>query len=78
MIKDTRSFALILAFLASFLTPFVGSSINIALPQISQELSINAIVMGWIPTAYLLVLAVLLIPVGRFSDIHGRKKIFWM
>ncbi|MDP3566402.1 MFS transporter [Sediminibacterium sp.] len=78
MIKDTRSFALILAFLASFLTPFVGSSINIALPQISQELSINAIIMGWIPTAYLLVLAVLLIPVGRFSDIHGRKKIFWM
>ena len=78
MIKDTRSFALILAFLASFLTPFVGSSINIALPQISQELSINALVMGWIPTAYLLVLAVLLIPVGRFSDIYGRKKIFWM
>ena len=78
MIKDTRSFALILAFLASFLTPFVGSSINIALPPISQELSINAIIMGWIPTTYLLVLAVLLIPVGRFSDIYGRKKVFSM
>lgn len=76
MIKDSRSFALILAVLASFLTPFVGSSINIALPQISQELSINALIMGWIPTAYLLVLAVLLIPVGRFSDIYGRKKVF--
>lgn len=76
MIKDTRSFALILAFVASFITPFVGSSINIALPPISQELSINTIILGWIPTIYLLVLAVLLIPVGRFSDIYGRKKVF--
>jgi len=77
MLQDKRSFALIVAFVASFLTPFVGSSINIALPEISNDLAINAIVLGWIPTTYLLILGVLLVPVGRFSDIYGRKKVFW-
>ena len=77
MLQDKRSFALIVAFVASFLTPFVGSSINIALPEISNDLAINAIILGWIPTTYLLILGVLLVPLGRLSDIYGRKKVFW-
>lgn len=77
-IQDSRSYALILAVLASFLTPFVGSSITIALPEMASELSMNTFILGWIPTAYLLVLTVLLVPLGRLSDIYGRKKIFRM
>ncbi|MBV1768118.1 MAG: MFS transporter, partial [Methanobacterium sp.] len=76
LVKDTRSYALIIALLASFLTPFVGSSINIALPVIGRDLGINALFLGWIPTIYLLALAILLIPMGRISDIYGRKRIF--
>lgn len=76
LVKDPRSYALIIALLASFLTPFVGSSINIALPVIGRDLGINALFLGWIPTIYLLALAVLLIPMGRISDIYGRKRIF--
>jgi EmrB/QacA subfamily drug resistance transporter len=78
MIKDSRSYALIIAALASFLTPFVGSSINIALPAIGADLGISAVILGWIPTAYLLSLAVFLVPMGRIADIHGRKKVFQM
>ncbi|MGC9434767.1 MAG: MFS transporter [Methanomicrobiales archaeon] len=61
---------------ASFLTPFMGSSINIALPSIAAEFGTDAVMLGWIQTAYLLTAAVIVIPVGRFADIHGLKKLF--
>jgi EmrB/QacA subfamily drug resistance transporter len=62
--------------MASFLTPFMGSSINIALPTIGSEFSADAFSLSWIATAYLLAAAVFLVPVGRFADIHGRKRVF--
>ena len=71
-----KNYALVVAVLTSFLTPFVGSSINIALPSIGGEFSATAILLGWIPTAYLLSLAVCLVPFGRLADIYGRKRIF--
>ncbi|MCC7550706.1 MAG: MFS transporter [Methanobacterium sp.] len=71
-----KKYALIVAVLSSFLTPFVGSSINIALPSIGNEFAASAILLGWIPTAYLLALAVCLVPFGRIADIYGRKRIF--
>ncbi len=71
-----RKYALMVAVLTSFLTPFVGSSINIALPSIGSEFTATAILLGWIPTAYLLSLAVCLVPFGRIADIYGRKRIF--
>jgi len=50
--------------------------VNIALPRIGKELSLDAITLGWIATAYLLSSAALLVPFGRIADIYGRKKIF--
>lgn len=73
---DSRSNALVIALLASFITPFVASSINIALPVIGRDLGINVLILGWLPTIYLLSLAIFLIPVSRLADIYGRKKIF--
>jgi EmrB/QacA subfamily drug resistance transporter len=32
--------------------------------------------LSWIPTAYLLASAVLLLPFGRIADMHGRKRVF--
>jgi len=32
--------------------------------------------LGWIPTAFVLANAALVLPFGRLADIHGRKKIF--
>ncbi|HOI39622.1 MAG TPA: MFS transporter [Methanobacterium sp.] len=76
MFVSQKNHALIVAVLTSFLTPFVGSSINIALPSIGYEFAASAILLGWVPTAYLLSLAVFLVPFGRIADIYGRKKIF--
>ena len=68
--------ALLVATLGSFLTPFMGSSINIALPSIGNEFEMDAISLGWVATSYLLAAAMFLVPFGRMADIYGRKRIF--
>jgi EmrB/QacA subfamily drug resistance transporter len=72
----TRRVVLIIAVMSSFLTPFTSSSVNIALPSISTQLSLNAVALSWVATAYLLAAAALLVPFGRTADIYGRKMIF--
>jgi EmrB/QacA subfamily drug resistance transporter len=72
----TKRVVLIIAVMSSFLTPFTSSSVNIALPSIGTQLSLNAIALSWVATAYLLAAAAFLIPFGRIADIYGRKKIF--
>ncbi|WP_265581523.1 MFS transporter [Methanofollis aquaemaris] len=71
-----RRCILIIATVASFLTPFMSSSINIALPAIGAEFATDAILLGWVQTAYLLASAICLVPFGRLADIQGMKKIF--
>lgn len=68
--------ALFVATLTSFMGPFMISSVNVALPSIQAELGMNAVQLSWIPTAYLLAMAMVLVPAGRVADIHGRKRIF--
>ena len=68
--------ALLIAVLASFLTPFMVSSINIALPAIGRDFHMSAVAMSWVPTSYLLSAAIFLVPFGRIADIYGRKRIF--
>jgi len=36
----------------------------------------DAILLGWVATSFLLASAMLLVPVGRIADIYGRKRIF--
>lgn len=67
--------ALLIATLTSFLTPFMGSSVNIALPSIGKEFGMHAVSLSWIATSYLLAAAMFLVPMGRIADISGRKKI---
>ncbi|MFZ4440657.1 MAG: MFS transporter [Syntrophales bacterium] len=68
--------ALLVSVLSAFLGPFVSSSVTIALPRIGSDLSMDAISLSWVATAYLLSAAAFLVPFGRASDIFGRKKIF--
>ena len=68
--------ALIVATLTSFIGPFMISSVNVALPAIQADLQMDAVQLSWIATAYLLAVAVGLVPAGKIADIHGRKKVF--
>jgi EmrB/QacA subfamily drug resistance transporter len=72
----SKEVVLLVATIASFIFPFTGSAVNIALPSIGKELSLDAVMLGWIATAYLLSSATFLVPFGRIADIYGRKKIF--
>ncbi len=71
-----KNYVLIAATLGSFLSPFMGSAINVALPSIGAELQMDAVLLGWVATAYLIAAAVFLVPFGRLADIHGRKRVF--
>ena len=74
--RDSGRIALFIAILAGFMTPFDLSAVNIALPAIGSQFSMDAVSLSWVSTAYLLASAVFLVPFGRLADIYGRKKIF--
>ncbi len=74
--NGSKKIVLFVATTGSFLAPFMGSSINIALPSIGREFAMDAILLSWVATAYLLAAAVFTVPLGRIADIYGRKKIF--
>ena len=74
--KTTKLSALIIASMSSFLTPFMISSVNIALPAVGREFKTDAVLLSWVATSYLLAAAVALVPFGKLADIYGRKKIF--
>ena len=67
---------LIVAALASFLVPYTGSSITVALPAMASQFHADAVTLGWITSAYIISAAVFIVPFGRYADIVGRKKIF--
>lgn len=71
-----KKYTLLVAAMASFLTPFTGSAINIAIPSIGVEFGSSAILLSWVVTSYLLASAAFLVPLGRLADIIGRRKIF--
>ena len=62
--------------MSSFLVPFMGSSIVLALPEISKAFSFKAVTLTWMSTAYLMSSAIFQIPFARLADLIGRKKVF--
>lgn len=74
--STSKGAVLLVTTMASFVFPFMASAVNIALPSLGKELSLDAVTLGWIATAYLLSSAALLVPFGRIADIYGRKRIF--
>ena len=67
---------LVVATFAAFLTPFLGSAVNLALPSIGKDLNANAISLGWVISAFILSSAIFLLPFGKLADIVGRKRVF--
>lgn len=74
--RRVRSAALVAATTASFLTPFLGSAVNVALPSIGADLAMDSVQLSWVATAFLLASAVCLVPFGRMADRVGRERVF--
>jgi EmrB/QacA subfamily drug resistance transporter len=50
--------------------------VNVALPVLRRDLDATTTEISWIPNAYLLVIAALVVTAGRLGDILGRRRVF--
>ncbi len=74
--KSSEMITLAVVCAVQFLTPFMMSAVGVALPAIGKEFNASAAQLGLVEMVYILAVALLLLPMGRLGDIHGRKKIF--
>jgi EmrB/QacA subfamily drug resistance transporter len=74
--RSLRRTALAVSMVSSFLTPFMASSLNVAMPLIGREFGLRAVTLAWTLTIYTLAAAMFLVPFGRLADLVGRKRIF--
>mgnify|MGYP001074905135 CR=1 FL=1 len=74
----TRKQISILAIVAitSYMGTFLISSVNIALPSIEKSFGLEAVTLSWVVTAFLLATAMFLLPVGRWGDLTGVRRVF--
>ncbi|HMK47045.1 MAG TPA: MFS transporter [Methanocella sp.] len=74
---DDKRIVLIVTCLTAFTTPFLSTSINIALPTINTQFAVqDQALLNWLVTSYLLVSAIFVVPFGRVADRYGLKKVF--
>ena len=52
------------------------SGINIALPKIADHFNVDIPTVQWITLSYMLSTSAMFMPIGRLSDMIGRKRIF--
>jgi EmrB/QacA subfamily drug resistance transporter len=71
-----KTSALIIMSLSGFVSAFMIGAVNIALPRIGSEFNMDAILIGWVSTGYILASSIFIVPFGRIADIIGRKKVY--
>ena len=64
--------------LTSFLTPFTGSALNLALPSLGAEYGAGPAQLGWVLGSFLLAAIVVLLPFGKLADRYGKRYFFIM
>ena len=62
--------------LAQFICSFAGSNMNVMINDISKDLDTTVEGVQVAITIFLLVMAALMIPGGKLSDLYGRKRCF--
>jgi len=73
--KD-KHYILAISILTSLTGPLMVNGVNVALPSMGMELSLNAVELGWISQAFGLSSAIFLLPLGRLADVWGIKRLF--
>ncbi len=63
------------AVITSFITTFMGSALNLSVPDMSGEFNVSAGAIGWVVTVYMLIAAAFAVPFGRIADITSRKLV---
>jgi MFS family permease len=74
--STNRNAALIIVVMGAFLIPFISGALNVALPKIGTEFAMDAVLLSWVSSGFLLSTIMFTVPFGRIADIYGRKKIY--
>jgi MFS family permease len=62
--------------LGAFMGQLDASIVTLTYPRLQSEFATGLGSVAWVSLSYLVVLAVLLVPVGRWSDARGRKLLY--
>ncbi len=71
-----RWYALVVLALSIAIVIIDNTVLNVAIPYILRDLKTSFDAIQWVISGYALIIATLLIIVGRLGDVYGRKKIF--
>jgi EmrB/QacA subfamily drug resistance transporter len=74
--RSYRRTVLLITSIGAMMAPLDSTIVSVSLPTMASDLNMDYASIIWVPTAYLVALAVLILSVGRLSDIRGRKPIF--
>src|SRR5699024_6770079 len=67
---------LVMLTLSMFIIVLDVTVVLIALPQIRQDLGGSLVLVTWVPAAFILAFAVLLLLFGKLADLYGRRLLF--
>ncbi|MCR4399630.1 MAG: MFS transporter [Syntrophomonadaceae bacterium] len=74
--EASRRLTLLAVSITSFLTPFTGSAVNIAVPAIGADLGVDVVTLTWTATGFLLASAAFGLPLGRLADMTSKRLLF--
>ena len=74
--RSTERWVLAAAILGSSMAFIDGSVVNLALPQLQDEMGATAVATQWVVEAYALLLSALLLVGGALGDQFGRRRVF--
>jgi EmrB/QacA subfamily drug resistance transporter len=75
-VGSKRNAILFVICMATTMIPFMGSAVNLALPLIDKDFSMNAIALAWVVSLFLLISAIFPVPFSKLADTWGRKRTF--
>lgn len=62
--------------IGTFMSALDGSVVNIVLPVLTRAFHSGVATIEWVVTIYLLITSALVLMGGRWSDLHGHKKLY--
>ena len=75
MTKSRKILGFIGLILAMFMGTLDATIVNIALPDIMENLNTGLTDTSWVATIYVLAMAVFIIPASKLADVYGRKLV---
>ncbi len=76
MTENERKRALVAMLIASFLTTFMTSALNLSIPSLETYYDATASVISWVVSSYTMFIAAMSLPFGKLADTVGHRSVF--